>query len=269
MPFRSSRPEAICTPKVLLVPYSKHHVPTYHEWMQDEVSEVRLHFQAESRLLYTQELQKATASEPLTLEEEHAMQRSWRFDADKLTFIACTAPEDLDQSAGTTNVWPGDDAPERMIGDVNLFLLKDEEAEGEEGAPNASSLVIGEVEIMIAKKDLHGNGYGRAVLLAFLWYIFMSLDGILKEYSTRSPKEEVQQAVLRFLRVKIDAENTRSIRLFGSVGFEKLSETPNYFGEIEMRLKVAEDSLEKLKHKLSRRSFVHFEQPKLAVYAMG
>ncbi|OAP54904.1 hypothetical protein AYL99_10604 [Fonsecaea erecta] len=36
-----------------------------------------------------QEIQEATASEPLTLEEEYAMQRSWRDDGDKLTFIVC------------------------------------------------------------------------------------------------------------------------------------------------------------------------------------
>jgi hypothetical protein len=28
----------VLTPTVLLVPYSAHHVSTYHEWMQDEVS---------------------------------------------------------------------------------------------------------------------------------------------------------------------------------------------------------------------------------------
>ena len=28
---------AILTPTVLLVPYSEHHVPTYNDWMQDEV----------------------------------------------------------------------------------------------------------------------------------------------------------------------------------------------------------------------------------------
>lgn len=55
------------------------------------------------------------------------MQRSWRNDHDKLTFIAC-----LPISDGVREVGGGEhDNPERMIGDVNLFLSKaDEDEEG-------------------------------------------------------------------------------------------------------------------------------------------
>lgn len=41
-------------------------VATYHEWMQDPV------------------LQEQTASEPLTLDAEYEMQRSWRNDKDSV-----------------------------------------------------------------------------------------------------------------------------------------------------------------------------------------
>ncbi|KAM4844010.1 alpha/beta-tubulin-N-acetyltransferase 9 isoform 3-T3 [Thomomys bottae] len=51
--------------RVVLVPYTSEHVPRYHEWMQSE------------------DLQRLTASEPLTLEQEYGMQRSWREDTDK------------------------------------------------------------------------------------------------------------------------------------------------------------------------------------------
>ncbi|KAG9473639.1 hypothetical protein GDO78_004115 [Eleutherodactylus coqui] len=96
--------------RVLLVPYEPHHVPRYHEWMKSE------------------ELQKLTASEPLTLEQEYDMQRSWREDGDKCTFII------LDRGRWDQGC-PEDQC---MVGDVNLFMVDPE---------NPS---IAEIEIMIA-----------------------------------------------------------------------------------------------------------------------
>ncbi|KAK6052960.1 hypothetical protein COOONC_09536 [Cooperia oncophora] len=55
--------------KIVLVPYEKEHVPNYHKWMEDD------------------EIRRLTGSERLSLDEEYEMQRNWRVDDDKLTFI--------------------------------------------------------------------------------------------------------------------------------------------------------------------------------------
>ncbi|KAK8255124.1 N-acetyltransferase [Phyllosticta capitalensis] len=239
--MRINEHTAILAPRVLLVPYSSHHVPTYHEWMQDA------------------ELRAATASEPLSLDEEYAMQASWRSDADKLTFIACTAPDAAAAAASAAAVKDEaaaalpvvvkgtmHDAPPAMIGDVNLFLVEDEDEEEDEerarhdreaAAAAATAVpVIGEVEIMVASKMHQGRGFGRAVLDAFLTYVRRNLDAVLGEFAASLPGG--RPASLKYLRVKIGAENERSVRLFEKLGFVKVAESPNYFGELELRLQV-------------------------------
>lgn len=226
---------AILTPKILLVPYSPHHVPTYHTWMQSP------------------ELQLLTASEPLTLDEEYAMQFSWRQDADKLTFILCTAPTRTDIEEITPEQ---DDAPGMMLGDVNLFIYQDDDDEGDAEEENEEESVrkttqtskkpkpnlIGELEIMIAPPSHRGKGYAKAALHAFLWYISSSLPDILAEYAASSDRTGGREENrLKYLRVKIGQENLRSIRLFEGVGFVRTGVVANYFGEVELRLGSMEE----------------------------
>ena len=147
------------------------------------------------------------------------MQESWCQDPDKLTFIACL-PLDGSHSSVVAGVHDG---AERMFGDVNLFL-----------ATSENDAVIGEIELMIAVKSLQGHGYGRATLLAFLKYIFDHERGIIEEFEMdkmSSGSEGIEE-----LRVKIGESNVRSIGLFESVGFTKVAEEANYFGEIELRI---------------------------------
>ncbi|KAA8575267.1 hypothetical protein EYC84_004451 [Monilinia fructicola] len=189
---------AISTNKVLLVPYEDSHVIPYHEWMKDE------------------EIQQATASEPLTLDEEYAMQRSWRTDHDKLTFIICTTDADEKKLASEAVRRGVSDCPEKMIGDINLFLAEaDEDDEG----------CIGEVEIMIAEAGARGKGLGRSAVLAFMEYLRRHLEGILAEYRAglEGGKKEGKMKLLQ-LRVKIGGKNLPSIALFESVGFVKVGE---------------------------------------------
>ena len=78
---------------VVLVPYKKHHVEKYHEWMQSE------------------ELLEKTASEPLTLDEEFEMQHKWWLDEDKCTFIVMNKSDSAIKGEISA-----------MAGDVNLFF---------------------------------------------------------------------------------------------------------------------------------------------------
>uniref|UniRef100_A0A673ML00 N-acetyltransferase 9-like n=1 Tax=Sinocyclocheilus rhinocerous TaxID=307959 RepID=A0A673ML00_9TELE len=123
--------------KVVLVPYNADHVPRYykyHQWM------------------CSPELQKLTASEPLTLEQEYDMQRCWREDDDKCTFII------LDKQK-----WADPSIPEQecMVGDVNIFLTD----------PSDPSLA--ELEIMIAGYRVpcyRGKGLGKEVTRMMMYY---------------------------------------------------------------------------------------------------
>ncbi|TKX26206.1 N-acetyltransferase-like protein 2 [Elsinoe australis] len=188
-------------------------------------------------------LRAATASEPLTLDEEYAMQSSWRNDRDKLTFIICAPLEPPTDS--TINSPPSlpqpirptiHDSPYHMLGDVNLFLTPDTESQMEPllpSAPNAPAYIIGELEIMIAVPSARRRGHAKAALRSFILYIKRNLDAILAEYAGPGGAE----TVLSYLRVKIDGENRGSIALFEGLGFRRLGGV-NYFGEVELRRNV-------------------------------
>ncbi|KAL5277192.1 NAT9 family protein [Megaselia abdita] len=115
--------------KVILVPYEEKHVEKYHEWMKSP------------------KLQELTASEPLTLEEEYEMQRSWRNDDDKCTFLILS--KEVFEETGNEI--------ESLIGDTNIFLSEDEE-------------LTGEAEIMIAEKGFQGKGLGWEAMVLMLKY---------------------------------------------------------------------------------------------------
>ncbi|XP_043941097.1 N-acetyltransferase 9 [Protopterus annectens] len=149
----------------VLVPYNPEHVPRYHKWMKSE------------------ELQKLTASEPLTLEQEYNMQRSWREDSDKCTFIV------LDKQKWNDPAFSEEDA---MVGDVNLFLTD----------PCNSKLA--EIEVMIAEPSYRGRGFGKEVTLMMLYY------GITKLEITK-------------FEAKIGLQNAVSISMFQAFHFVQVS----------------------------------------------
>ena len=89
----------------------------------------------------------------------------------------------------------------------------------------------GELELMIARSEHQGSGYGRAAVLLFIHYIIVHRDDIAEAHCGGKGR-----GLLTQLRVKIVHTNVRSIGLFESLMFRKKSETPNYFGELELVL---------------------------------
>lgn len=160
------------------------------------------------------------------------MQQKWRLDVDKLTFIICLPPPREIPSDGC--ILPGqDDAADRILGDVNLFICEDESEE----CGKAHTRMVGEIEIMIAKKERRGEGLGQAALTLFLHYVFKNREEIMKaQFGPSGVPDGVSLPTLSALRVKINQTNTPSIKLFEKLGFVKRSGEPNYFGELELVL---------------------------------
>ncbi|KAK4171960.1 GNAT domain-containing protein, partial [Triangularia setosa] len=222
---------AISAPSLLLVPYEAHHVPTYHQWMEDP------------------KIQEATASEPLTLEEEYENQQSWRTSTDKLTFIICTPLPSSPQFPVTTV--PDDaDIPSKMIGDVNLFLYPSEDDFSSEAAPPIPKEVVGEVDIMIASPEHRGKGLGEKAVRAFVGYIWEKRREITKEYISDKMEDGAEQGSveapkLKMLMAKIGEGNECSIKLFrDKLGWEQEGER-NYFGELKFVLRDVEGFVRK------------------------
>ncbi|XP_028264393.1 alpha/beta-tubulin-N-acetyltransferase 9 [Parambassis ranga] len=150
--------------QVLLVPYNENHVPRYHEWMKSP------------------ELQQLTASEPLTLEQEYDMQRSWREDSDKCTFIIMDKQRWADPSL---------DEEQCMLGDVNIFLTD----------PAEPSLA--ELEVMIAEPSYRGRGIGKEVTSMMMSYGVAKLG-------------------IKTFEVKIGLNNEVSIGMFKKLHFKEV-----------------------------------------------
>ncbi|KAK4577084.1 hypothetical protein RGQ29_027548 [Quercus rubra] len=154
--------------KVIMVPYMEAHVPKYHEWMQDPA------------------LLQATATEPLTLQQEFQMQLTWTQDPNKQTFIV------LDREMVVGEFIHGDPHVEAMVGDVNLYMNNFDD-------PN-----MAEIEIMIAEPKSRGKGLGKESVLLMMAFAVESLG-------------------IHIFRAKIGESNGASLTLFRKLGFEEAS----------------------------------------------
>ncbi|XP_017598771.1 PREDICTED: N-acetyltransferase 9 isoform X1 [Corvus brachyrhynchos] len=201
--------------KVTLVPYTAAHVLRYHEWMQSE------------------ELQRLTASEPLSLEQEYEMQRSWQDDADThsegaATFLFSPECTFIVLDAGC---WPGQAEENSMVGDVNLFLT------------NTEDPTLGEIEIMIAEPSYRGRGFGKEATLLMMAYGVRNL-GITK------------------FEAKIGQENEASICMFKKLHFKEVA-VNSVFQEVTLRLDVSDQErwwlLEQTNH-MEEKSYAELKQ---------
>ncbi|EPY49469.1 GCN5-like N-acetyltransferase [Schizosaccharomyces cryophilus OY26] len=191
---------------LVLVPYLERHVLKYHNWMKNP------------------KLQELTCSEPLTLEEEFQMQKSWLEDEDKLTFIVIyrqgvenKKPQILHEILFHRN--------EDMIGDVNMFLtegyeeVEDDPAAAEDENQNSSTYTQGELELMIAKPEYRGKGLGTTIAEAFLYY--MEVSGLV-----------ASKGIAKYI-IKVGSKNVPSLRLFKKIGFQQTKYVA-CFDQVEM-----------------------------------
>jgi RimJ/RimL family protein N-acetyltransferase len=143
----AAAPSAAAPPGILLLPYRRSFVPTYHAWMADPY------------------LLASTSSERLSEAEELAAQRAWVDDPQKCTFIVFDLAAHAAAGAyGHTT--------RGMLGDANLFLL-DGAGVAEDyfgGAPCPSGGRAAEVMVMVAEPAYRRRGYAQRAVAALLWY---------------------------------------------------------------------------------------------------
>ena len=137
----------VATTRLLLLPYRRHFVPTYHGWMSDP------------------SLLAATCSERLSEAEEYAAQASWASDPSKCTFIV------FERAAHEAGGCPLSGHAAGMCGDVNLFLLDAAAVAadyfgGAEGAAGGAA----EVMVMIAEARFRRRGFAGEAVRALLRY---------------------------------------------------------------------------------------------------
>ncbi|KAG6855681.1 hypothetical protein H0H87_012155 [Tephrocybe sp. NHM501043] len=204
-----------------------------------------------------EELQRLTASEPLSLEEEYEMQQKWRLDADKLTFIilsreSLSGDKLLNLTEIPETVSPTDPTISRlpMVGDVNMFLkgalpretqvTKSADAQDDEELENEFEA---EMEIMIAEPAFRRKRLALEALQLMLEYATGFPSAYFSENAERREQNLGQSKGLGVppsrLVARISDTNGPSIRLFEMLGFS-ITRRVEVFEEVEMRFKASD-----------------------------
>ncbi|KAG6889440.1 hypothetical protein C0995_001208 [Termitomyces sp. Mi166 len=197
-----------------------------------------------------EELQRLTASEPLTLEEEYEMQQKWRLDDDKLTFIILSRTT----SSGEQLLLDVPQVPSPMdptiqalpmVGDVNMFfkglIPTDSETSLKTHAQDGQELeeFEAEMEIMIAEPAFRRKGLALEALQLMLEYATGYPSSYFSDSSqprlVSSPTQCNGLGVLpSSLVARISDTNAPSIRLFELLGF-RITRRVEVFQEVELR----------------------------------
>ena len=176
--------------RVVLVPYKKHHVLKYHDWMALE------------------EIQELTCSEPLSLEEEYQMQLNWVQDNDKLTFIILRKDwyeQDLSKAKEDREIYS-------MVGDINVTITTESVDDSEDSNENVFGA---ELSVMIVDKEHRGHGFGIEAVFLMMNYCIMCLTSPRIEHFLAKINLDNEPSIKMF--EKLGFEKYKIINVFKEV----------------------------------------------------
>ena len=161
-------------------------------------------------------------SEPLTLEEEIANQRSWYEDERKITFIVCACPARSEASLEATCEDPqssrfdrgsANDLTLNMVGDVNAFfseIIADPINDDDEGQPTGE--FSAELEVMIAERSHRRKGLAREALLLLVYFILKRVQLPIREFVAKI--SDGNDASMRLFTMKLGFKTRRRLEIF-------------------------------------------------------
>ncbi|XP_078485312.1 N-acetyltransferase 9-like protein [Ciona intestinalis] len=188
--------------KVVLVPYKKHHVVKYHEWMKSP------------------SLQQLTASEPLTLDEEYEMQESWAKDESKLTFIILCLSKwrELCKSRiqnSTQETFNNQDDVGAMVGDINVYMHEQD----------------AEISVMVAETNCQKLGFGTEACHLMMQYVISVLK--VEKFVAKIDAENIPS--LKLFQDKLGFKVTAECNVFGEVTLQLDTKQQNYKEKLNLQ----------------------------------
>nr|XP_002119535.1 N-acetyltransferase 9-like protein [Ciona intestinalis] len=193
---------ALVGDEVVLVPYKKHHVLKYHEWMKSPT------------------LQQLTASEPLTLDEEYEMQESWSKDENKLTFIILCLSKWREFCKSriqkpTQETLSEQDDVGAMVGDINVYMHEQD----------------AEISVMVAETKYQKLGFGTEACHLMMQYVISVLN--VEKFVAKIDTENIPS--LKLFQDKLCFKVTTECNVFGEVTLQLHNQQQNYKEKLNLQ----------------------------------